>query len=94
MLSHFNIKIFGRVQGVFFRHESKKIAQELGLTGFVKNLPDGSVYLEVEGDKQAINRFVEWCQSGPPLAKVTRVETSKSTLQNFADFTIHDFLSS
>jgi acylphosphatase len=64
----------GRVQGVFFRVSARMEAQLLGLTGWVKNLQDGSVEAVAEGDLEAIDNLYRWCQIGPPNAHVTNVE--------------------
>ncbi len=71
-----HVLIYGRVQGVFFRASARDKARELGLTGYVRNLPDGSVELEAEGDEQALQELISWCHRGPPEARVDRVETS------------------
>ena len=76
MLKCAEIKIFGQVQGVFFRHQSQKKATELGLTGFVWNEPDGSVYAEAEGEEEKLLEFIKWCESGPEHARVSKVETT------------------
>jgi acylphosphatase len=68
------IRVFGRVQGVFYRQSARREAQQRGLTGFARNEPDGSVTLDVEGDPAAIEQFVEWCHHGPAGAVVERVE--------------------
>ncbi len=65
--------ISGRVQGVFFRAETQEKANELGLTGWVQNHPDGSVEIHVEGQEDALTRFAAWCREGPPAAVVERV---------------------
>jgi acylphosphatase len=67
------IDVEGRVQGVWFRDYVRRSAEELGLKGWVKNNPDGSVSLEVEGDKKVINMLVEKINIGSPLSKVDRV---------------------
>jgi len=59
MLRHYNIKIKGKVHGVSYRFNAQAKAHEFDLTGFVKNLPDGSVYTEVEGKEENINKFIE-----------------------------------
>ncbi len=82
------IKVAGKVQGVWFRDSTLKKAQELGVKGFVKNQPDGSVYIEAEGTKKSINEFVKWCHTGPPFAKVQSVETKDSEPANFDTFKI------
>ena len=63
-MTHFNIKIFGEVQGVFFRHSARLKAREIGITGFVKNEPDGAVYMEAEGDEKTLGQFLEWRKRG------------------------------
>lgn len=70
------IIIFGRVQGVFFRHSAQIIARKLSLTGWVRNAEGGSVEAVVQGGKNDIEKFIEWCRKGPALARVERVETT------------------
>ena len=67
--------ITGRVQGVFFRASTREQAEKLNLSGWVRNLPDGSVEIQAEGDKESLARFLDWCKSGPPNALVENVET-------------------
>ncbi|MBM4310946.1 MAG: acylphosphatase [Deltaproteobacteria bacterium] len=67
-------RVSGRVQGVFFRAETREQAQRLGLCGWVRNLPDGRVELLAEGDAQAVRSLIAWCRTGPPHARVDRVE--------------------
>jgi acylphosphatase len=62
--------VHGRVQGVAFRHHTCQRALELGVTGWVRNLPDGTVEGRFEGDDSAVAALVEWCRSGPPAARV------------------------
>ena len=68
------IIINGLVQGVSFRYYTRKTALSLGLTGFVKNLKDGSVEVFVQGNKDNINKFIDWCKKGPEQAKVENVK--------------------
>ncbi|MBU1703114.1 acylphosphatase, partial [Patescibacteria group bacterium] len=68
------ITVKGRVQGVFFRSHGKRQAQKLGLAGWIKNEPDGSVRICVQGPLKAINDFAQWCRSGPPGASIDKVE--------------------
>ena len=88
MMKHLNLKIYGEVQGVFFRQGVKDRALELGLDGFVRNEPDGSVYLEAEGEEGILNKFIDWCRIGPPGAKVNSLDISEGTVQNFIGFNI------
>ena len=69
------VRFIGRVQGVFFRANTREKALELGLTGWVKNELDGSVVAVFEGEKEKIDEIIEWCKSGGiPLARVDKVE--------------------
>ncbi len=68
------ITVAGRVQGVFFRANTQEVAQRLGLSGYVRNLPDGRVEVVAEGEEEALRKLVDWCHEGPPLARVERVE--------------------
>jgi acylphosphatase len=81
------IRVYGHVQGVFFRASTRREAQRLGLAGFARNEPDGSVLVEAEGDSDALARLVEWCQDGPPAAIVSRVETEDLPLAGEQGFT-------
>ncbi|MEM2908391.1 MAG: acylphosphatase [Candidatus Hadarchaeales archaeon] len=69
-----HVYVSGRVQGVFFRYETKERADELGVTGWVKNLPDGRVEAIFEGEKDKVEKMVNFCRAGPPGARVTKVE--------------------
>ncbi|OGI69708.1 hypothetical protein A3A09_03115 [Candidatus Nomurabacteria bacterium RIFCSPLOWO2_01_FULL_42_20] len=87
-MRHINLKIYGQVQGVFFRQGVKDMALELGLAGFVRNEPDGSVYLEIEGEESALEKMAEFCRKGPPGAKVNSLDISEGAVQNFTGFNI------
>lgn len=83
------IRVHGRVQGVFFRHSACEKARELNITGFVRNEEDGAVYIEAEGEEDALEQFIAWCRSGPKLAKVEKTEVSYSDeLKHFTDFSM------
>ncbi|MDX1535872.1 MAG: acylphosphatase [Candidatus Spechtbacterales bacterium] len=84
---HINIKVTGRVQGVFFRHSTRKKAESLDIKGFVKNEPDGSVYIEAEGEPSALEDFISWVKEGPRAARVDNVQIEKvDTEKNFTGF--------
>jgi acylphosphatase len=68
------VLVSGKVQGVFFRSSTQDKAEELGLSGWVRNLPDGRVEAVFEGEKEDVDKMVEWCRKGPEYAKVTGVE--------------------
>lgn len=90
MRKHFKIKVLGRVQGVWFRKYAKEVADSYGITGFVRNEPDGSVYFEVEGKETDLFKFVDWLHKGPPLSGVTEVsyEEDAKPLEEYTSFMI------
>jgi len=69
-----HLLVSGRVQGVCFRQSTADTARRLGLRGWVRNLPDGRVEAEAEGDRAAAEALVEWCRRGPPAARVDDLE--------------------
>jgi acylphosphatase len=70
------IKIFGQVQGVFFRSRAQQIAESLNISGVARNLGDGTVEIVAEGDEKNLEKLLEWCHQGPQLARVEKVESS------------------
>lgn len=66
----------GRVQGVFYRDSTMRKARELGLAGYVRNLPDGNVEVVAQGTTAALEDLIRWCRSGPPAAVVTDIQTT------------------
>lgn len=87
-MKHFSITIRGRVQGVFFRTSAKEKARQLGVRGFVRNEDDGSVYMEAEGEKDALMQFISWCRKGPTRAIVSEVHVEESPINNSSSFRI------
>ncbi len=81
--------VHGRVQGVSFRHYTVLKAQDLGLTGWVRNQSDGTVETVAEGEREKLDQFLSWLHSGPPSAHVTRVEAHWYTAAGrFAGFNV------
>lgn len=77
------------MQGVFFRHSTKKVAIELGLTGWVRNLSDGRVEAVFEGEREMVEKMLEWVRVGPPLAHVENVNIKWEEFQDeFSNFSI------
>ncbi len=68
------IKIHGEVHGVGFRDATYWTARKLAVFGFVMNEPDGTVYIEAEGEEDALAEFLAWCEKGPITARVKKVE--------------------
>ena len=85
-----SLVITGRVQGVFYRKEAQREAQKLGLGGFVRNEPDGSVYAEAEGSETQVGALIRWCRRGPAHARVEDVRVTEMDPLGSADFRIHD----
>lgn len=84
----YKLRISGRVQGVGFRWSVAKEAQNTGIGGFVKNLSDGSVYIEAEGLKEQLENFVDWCRSSPGLSEVESVDIESGEPVNYTQFRI------
>jgi acylphosphatase len=88
-LARVRLKIAGRVQGVYFRASALRQAQELGLTGWVKNCPDGSVEAIAEGSRAKLDELIVWCRLGPSGARVTNVDIHWERPEHgFVGFTI------
>jgi acylphosphatase len=68
-----HLQILGRVQGVWFRESMRREAERLGVAGWVRNRPDGSVEAVVQGTAAAVDALVEWARTGPPQARVERI---------------------
>ena len=84
----YKIHVRGRVQGVGFRWSAVREARNQGIKGFVKNLSDGSVYIEAEGSMKQLNTFVEWCKKGPGFGYVESVDIDTSPPVDYTDFHI------
>ena len=79
----------GRVQGVFFRAETRTRATSLGLGGWVRNNADGSVEAAFEGDRDRVESMIEWCRRGPPHAYVEDVEVTWEAPHGEPRFAVH-----
>ena len=84
----YKIHISGHVQGVGFRWSAAREAGILGIKGFVKNLSDGSVYIEAEGSGEQLNAYVGWCKKGPGHSLVESVDVVPFPPINYIDFRI------
>jgi len=88
MNKHVSVRVTGKVQGVNFRNATKDYAREQGLHGFVRNEPDGSVYLEAEGDVERVDALLDWLDHGPSAADVDGVSKKEGQPRGFADFSV------
>jgi acylphosphatase len=80
--------VTGRVQGVSFRWYAQEQAGRLGVRGWVRNEPDGSVLLHAEGDDEAVDALVEWCRQGPALARVGHVSVREAPPTGASSFEV------
>lgn len=81
--------VHGQVQGVGFRWSTREQATQLGLTGYVKNLPDGTVAIVAEGETPSVNQFLDWAKQGPPAAQVKQVDIDYGEVNGeFSQFSI------
>jgi acylphosphatase len=84
-----SLRIRGKVQGVFFRESTRIEATRLGVTGWVRNLEDGSVEAVAEGESAVLEEFIRWCHRGPQAARVTDVvRTDSKPTGEFRAFTV------
>ena len=77
-LTSLQVTVHGRVQGVFFRAFVARWAEELGLSGYVRNLPGGDVEVRAEGERQQLEKLIGYLKAGPPAARVEKVITGWS----------------
>jgi acylphosphatase len=84
-----HVFISGRVQGVGFRYSTVETAKELGLSGWVRNLPDNRVEAVFEGSNEVVEEMVRWCHQGPPAAMVKDVVVEYSQPEGLQGFEVH-----
>lgn len=82
------ILITGRVQGVGFRFSTQVAAKNYGINGYVKNLADGTVFIEAEGEDENINQFITWCWKGPAYSIVSNLKVENGDIKNYKYFDI------
>ncbi len=87
-MNQWNIKVLGKVQGVHFRASTKAVADQLGVKGYVVNVPDGSVYLEAVGDVFALESMRDWCWEGPDDAVVDDVRIEETAAKDYGNFEV------
>jgi len=87
-MKNYRIRITGKVQGVFFRASTFRMANEFELTGWVKNENDGSVLISVDGQTAKLNQLLDWCKEGPEFARVYSVDFQVGEPVGFTGFAI------
>lgn len=85
-MKHLKIKVYGRVQGVYYRATAVERAKFHGIHGFIRNEQDGTVYIEAEGEEENLTLFLAWCRQGPPRARVDDITTVEGELKNYVSF--------
>jgi acylphosphatase len=82
------LTIKGKVQGVFYRATAKDIADELGIKGWVRNLPDRNVEITATATEDILQKYIDWCKLGPPKARVDDVIVEELSTAEFNGFRI------
>lgn len=88
MIERRKVHVTGHVQGVFFRASAKERAESLGLAGFARNEPDGSVLVVIEGEPDKLDQFIAWCGEGPPDADVAAIKVDSEEPQRLGGFEV------
>ncbi|MFQ5907457.1 MAG: acylphosphatase [Thermoplasmata archaeon] len=84
-----HVLFFGQVQGVYFRDNTRRKAEELGVLGWVRNLRDGSVEAVMEGPRERIETLIDWCRTRQPYARVSEAKVSWEPSEGaFSDFSV------
>lgn len=85
---HFEIHLSGKVQGIGLRYSAKEEADKLGIYGYARNLRDGSVVIEVEGQDSSIDQFMKWLKFSPGLSEVKGFEINESEIKGYREFQV------
>ena len=83
---HLRIRVTGKVQGVFYRVEAQRRAQELGLSGYISNKSNGHVLIDVEGPEADLELFVKWCWKGSDMSFVKNVQIQEVAVDGYEGF--------
>ncbi|MEC7988259.1 MAG: acylphosphatase [Myxococcota bacterium] len=88
-MERIHVRVLGRVQGVYYRASTRDKATDLGLVGWVRNCSDGTVELVAEGQREDLQRLIDWCRQGPPISRVDdlHIRWDKAS-GSYDDFTI------
>ncbi len=87
-MKNYSIRVYGKVQGVFFRANTVRMATGYGITGWVKNEADGSVSICAQGIENKLMRLLKWCETGSEYASVSKVDCIEKELEVFKSFRI------
>jgi acylphosphatase len=87
-MSSIQLVIKGKVQGVFYRASAREVAEKLGITGWIKNTPEGFVQIAANGSDEQLQEFISWCKKGPSKAIVTEIIVNSVKEENQKGFKI------
>lgn len=87
-MKNISLRIYGKVQGVYFRASTREKANQLNISGFASNEKDGSVFIEAEGTAESLDIFCEWCSHGPRNAVVAEIIKNEGALKMYSSFEI------
>lgn len=88
MKKHFNLTLTGKLKNIGFRFTAMQAAYKYGVTGFTRIKSNGAIYIEVEGEDENLNNFLNWCKTGPVGAVIENMETIEAELKDFTAFDI------
>lgn len=88
MRRHLNLTLSGKVKHIGFRFMTMQAAYKHGVTGYVRNKSNGSIYIEVEGEDENLQSFLDWCKTGPVGAEITEIDTVEAEMKDFKSFDI------
>jgi acylphosphatase len=86
MKKHLKVKVHGKVQGVYYRATTVEMAKVYGVFGFVRNEKDGTVYIEVEGEEEHLEKFIAWCHIGSERSVVEKVVIEEGSPRHYKSF--------
>ncbi len=89
-IKNLRVVVNGQVQGVFFRASVKKVADIIGVRGFVRKEANGSVFVEAEGEDEMVNKLIDYCHHGPDGARVDKVSITLGEITGHDSFDIRD----
>ncbi len=88
MIKHLDIVVQGKVQGVYYRHSTKAVADQLGVRGYIMNRENGDVFIAAEADDLLLDMFLDWCGKGPEAARVSNVSATDGEVKNYRNFEV------
>lgn len=85
---HYEVHLQGRVQAVGFRYNAKEQADKIGIYGYARNLKDGSVILELEGTREVIEQFLDWCKTGSYRSNIEQIDFEEKDVEGYREFSV------